>query len=87
MASDSVEELQEQCRLGARFLWTELRDLYGHVSCRLLYLEQAAEQQIWASAVGIPEVLPEPPREYHARVGWSGASFLWHQLAWEGQNR
>lgn len=227
MASDNVEELREQCRLGARFLWTELRDLYGHVSCRLpggegfllkfvrvgsdatadpkevqvydyegnlvaggqrrpaelplyteifrrrpdvgsivhahphmavalsstgktifaishqsvdfgtgiplfrgdmidsrevgaalaetlgdanavlmkghgvvavgrdvpstvsrcLYLEQAAEQQIWASAVGTPEVLPEPLREYHARVGWSGGAFLWHQLAWEDQTR
>jgi L-fuculose-phosphate aldolase len=33
--SQEVEELRRQCFLGARFLWQELRELYGHVSCRL----------------------------------------------------
>lgn len=33
--SAEIEELRKQCRLGARFLWRELRELYGHVSCRL----------------------------------------------------
>lgn len=31
--SDEMEHTQE-CLLGARFLWRELRDLFGHVSCR-----------------------------------------------------
>ena len=35
MAKDDVLELEEQCRMGALFLWQELRDLYGHVACRL----------------------------------------------------
>ena len=30
-----VAEIRRQCFLGARFLWRELRELYGHVSCRL----------------------------------------------------
>jgi L-fuculose-phosphate aldolase len=34
MDSD-VAEIRQQCFLGARFLWRELRELYGHVSCRL----------------------------------------------------
>jgi len=50
---------------------------------RAIYVEQAAKQQIWASAVGTPAVLPKDLRDYHSRVGWSGASFLWHQLVWE----
>lgn len=54
---------------------------------RCLYLEQAAQQQIWASAVGTPEVLPQDLREYHTRVGWAGGAFLWHQLAWEDRTR
>lgn len=33
--STEVEALRRQCFLGARFLWRELRELYGHVSCRL----------------------------------------------------
>lgn len=33
--SEDVAELRRQCLLGARFLWRELRELYGHVSCRL----------------------------------------------------
>jgi len=28
-------ELKQQCLIGARILWRELRDVYGHVSCRL----------------------------------------------------
>lgn len=30
-----VAELQQQCLVGARILWRELRDVYGHVSRRL----------------------------------------------------
>jgi len=34
--SDNIEEqLRRQCFLGARFLWRELREIYGHVSVRL----------------------------------------------------
>ncbi len=33
--STEVDELRRQCFLGARFMWRELRELYGHVSCRL----------------------------------------------------
>lgn len=50
-----------------------------------LYVEQAAQQQIWASVLGAPETLPEPLRAYHERVGWSGGSFLWHQLLWDAK--
>jgi ribulose-5-phosphate 4-epimerase/fuculose-1-phosphate aldolase len=35
MAKDDIQELEEQCRMGALFLWQQLRDLYGHVSVRL----------------------------------------------------
>jgi ribulose-5-phosphate 4-epimerase/fuculose-1-phosphate aldolase len=33
--STDLQELRRQCLLGARLLWRELRELYGHVSCRL----------------------------------------------------
>ena len=34
--TDSIEaQLRRQCFLGARFLWRELREIYGHVSVRL----------------------------------------------------
>ena len=33
--SQEAEELRRQCLLGARFIWRELRELYGHVSGRL----------------------------------------------------
>lgn len=34
--SDEIEQqLRRQCYLGARFLWRELREIYGHVSVRL----------------------------------------------------
>ncbi|HLY64800.1 MAG TPA: class II aldolase/adducin family protein [Chloroflexota bacterium] len=33
--NDDVELLRRQCFLGARFLWQELREIYGHVSVRL----------------------------------------------------
>lgn len=33
--SDEIDELRRRCRLGADLLWQELRELYGHVSCRL----------------------------------------------------
>jgi L-ribulose-5-phosphate 4-epimerase len=32
---NEVEQLKQQCFLGARFLWRELREIYGHVSVRL----------------------------------------------------
>jgi ribulose-5-phosphate 4-epimerase/fuculose-1-phosphate aldolase len=54
--------------------------------CRTLYLEQAARQQLWASTLGTPEVLPLDLREYHTRVGWTGGAFLWHQLVWDLHN-
>src|SRR5205823_2885061 len=34
-AMDEIEPLRRQCFLGARFLWRELREIYGHVSVRL----------------------------------------------------
>jgi ribulose-5-phosphate 4-epimerase/fuculose-1-phosphate aldolase len=52
---------------------------------RTIYVEQAAKQQIWASVVGTPDAMPPALREYHTRVGWTGATFLWHQLAWEAK--
>jgi len=58
------------------------RDVPSTVS-RCLYVEQAAKQQVWASVVGKPEVLPQELRDYHGRVGWTGTTFLWHQLEWE----
>jgi ribulose-5-phosphate 4-epimerase/fuculose-1-phosphate aldolase len=33
--SAEVAELKQQCLIGARILWREFRDIYGHVSCRL----------------------------------------------------
>jgi len=33
--SDEIEYLRRNCFLGARFLWRELREIYGHVSVRL----------------------------------------------------
>ncbi|HEX6513785.1 MAG TPA: class II aldolase/adducin family protein [Chloroflexota bacterium] len=35
MSDDVERELRQQCFLGARFLWRELREIYGHVSVRL----------------------------------------------------
>ncbi len=34
-AMDEIDHLRRQCFLGARFLWRELREIYGHVSVRL----------------------------------------------------
>lgn len=34
MSKDQIQQVQEQCLLAARFLWQELRDVWGHVSCR-----------------------------------------------------
>ncbi len=53
----------------------------------VLYLEQAAKQQIWASMVGTPELLPDRilahrfPEENSATL--TSTSNLWRQLEWE----
>jgi ribulose-5-phosphate 4-epimerase/fuculose-1-phosphate aldolase len=52
----------------------------------MLYVEQAAQQIIWASTIGTPELLPErlrnhPRRRQFAQGG--GAQNLWRQLVWE----
>src|SRR5687767_9370389 len=50
-----------------------------------IYLEQAAKQQVWASAVGTPQVLPD--RLLVDRFGEAGGpplqNNLWRQLVWE----
>ena|SRR5579864_8317352 len=35
MSQEPSAELKQQCLIGARILWREFRDVYGHVSCRL----------------------------------------------------
>jgi ribulose-5-phosphate 4-epimerase/fuculose-1-phosphate aldolase len=35
VSDEVLDELGRQCFLGARFLWRELREIYGHVSVRL----------------------------------------------------
>jgi ribulose-5-phosphate 4-epimerase/fuculose-1-phosphate aldolase len=35
VSTEEVDHLRRQCFLGARFMWRELRELYGHVSVRL----------------------------------------------------
>lgn len=35
MSNEIEDQLRRQCFLGARFLWRELREIYGHVSVRL----------------------------------------------------
>ena len=52
----------------------------------MIYLEQAAKQQLWASMVGQPEVLPERLRNYrfpHSPEGASRQRNLWRQLVWD----
>jgi hypothetical protein len=56
----------------------------------VFYLEQAAKQQIWASMLGTPEVLPDRilahrfPAEYLKKEGGAEPSNnLWRQLVWE----
>jgi L-fuculose-phosphate aldolase len=54
---------------------------------QVLYLEQAARQQIWAATVGTPEPLPERIMQHRfpeERVQTSqGTTNLWRQLVWE----
>jgi ribulose-5-phosphate 4-epimerase/fuculose-1-phosphate aldolase len=53
----------------------------------VLYLEQAAKQQVWASMVGTPELLPDgilAHRFPEERAGNNlGTTNLWRQLVWE----
>ena len=62
----------------------------------LFYVEQAAQQITWASAVGTPEILPEDVQEYRlsrnrAAAANPGApapgSAIWQQLVWEWNER
>lgn len=51
-----------------------------------LYLEQAAQQLMWASVLGTPELFPEEIRNSPVRravVGSGGGNNLWRQLVWE----
>jgi len=51
-----------------------------------LYLEEAAQQLIWASVLGTPEVFPEEIRRSPARqavMREGGGGNLWRQLVWE----
>jgi ribulose-5-phosphate 4-epimerase/fuculose-1-phosphate aldolase len=51
-----------------------------------LYVEQAAKQIMWASAIGTPEVFPEELRhapERRASVTSGEGPALWRQLVWE----
>jgi L-fuculose-phosphate aldolase len=51
----------------------------------MLYLEQAAKQQIWAGCLGEPELFEE--RLWPLRVGSGREYHLWHQLEWEAGER